>query len=349
MERAEPGEKGMNSRFQNALKGVAQKTPPIWFMRQAGRYHKHYQTLRRQHGFMELCKKPELAAEVTLGPVQDFDFDVAILFSDLLFPLEALGMGLSYDPAPELGWQLSESTRKRLRTVDEALPELQFQKEAMQAARRVLPQDKSLIGFVGGPWTLFTYAVQGEHKGALIEAKTSLALYRRFVETLLPLLEANIQLQFEGGAEIVMLFDTAAGELSPEIFKTEIEPHITSLARKFPARLGYYSKGTTPAHLTGIRRHPEFAGFGVDHRFDLTEELLRQPRGFLQGCFDQALLFCKPDDFQRHLDEYLQPLLRLTPEQRRFWICGLGHGVLPATPEENVRHFVRHVREVFAE
>src|SRR5215213_2056337 len=96
-----------NERFQNARERRPQDIPPVWFMRQAGRYHKHYQALRKQHGFMELCKDPALAAEVALGPIQDFDFDVSILFSDLLFPLEAMGMGLSYDPAPKLEWQLT--------------------------------------------------------------------------------------------------------------------------------------------------------------------------------------------------------------------------------------------------
>src|SRR3984893_18444707 len=103
-----------NVKFQNALNKIPQKAPPIWFMRQAGRYHRHYQNLRKNHSFMELCKDPALAAQVALGPVEDFDFDVAILFSDLLFPLEALGMGLSYDPAPKLGLKLTSDNIKKL-------------------------------------------------------------------------------------------------------------------------------------------------------------------------------------------------------------------------------------------
>ena len=98
----------MNERFQNALARRPQAVPPVWFMRQAGRYHSHYAGLRRQHSFMDLCLQPELAAEVALGPVQDFGFDVAILFSDLLFPLRGLGMGLTYtDAGPELDFHLS--------------------------------------------------------------------------------------------------------------------------------------------------------------------------------------------------------------------------------------------------
>src|SRR6516162_5335748 len=105
----------MNERFQNALKRKAQEIPPIWMMRQAGRYHSHYQKLRAKYDFMELCKNPELASEVAMGPIMDFDFDVAILFSDLLFPLEALGMGLKYDPAPRLHRRLTSETIMDLR------------------------------------------------------------------------------------------------------------------------------------------------------------------------------------------------------------------------------------------
>src|SRR5437773_2415535 len=100
-----------HARLHNALARRPQSTPPIWLMRQAGRYHKHYQALRAQHSFIDLCKQPELAAEVALGPVLDFGFDVAILFSDLLFPLEALGMALTYtDHGPQLGWKLDEES-----------------------------------------------------------------------------------------------------------------------------------------------------------------------------------------------------------------------------------------------
>lgn len=106
--------------FQNALKRVPQNIPPVWFMRQAGRYHQHYQALRKQHTFMEMCKDADLAAEVAMGPIEDFDFDLAILFSDLLFPLEAMGMGLEYNPAPTLGWQLNDDTISKLRSVNKS-------------------------------------------------------------------------------------------------------------------------------------------------------------------------------------------------------------------------------------
>src|SRR6266498_1093564 len=112
-------------RFQNALARRTQPTPPIWMMRQAGRYHSHYRALRQKYSFMDLCKQPELATEVALGPVLDFDFDAAILFSDLLFPLEALGMGLEYtEGGPLLEWRLNEQTISELRSVEDAWPKL---------------------------------------------------------------------------------------------------------------------------------------------------------------------------------------------------------------------------------
>ena len=334
-----------NARFHNALNRHPQSVPPIWLMRQAGRYHKHYQALRARHSFMDLCKQPELAAEVALGPVLDFDFDAAILFSDLLFPLEALGMGLEYsESGPRLGWKLDPQSITRLRTVADAWPHLLFQGDALRATRDRLPGDRSLIGFVGGPWTLFVYAVEGTHKGGLSESKKLLALFPRFCETLVPLLERNIEMQLAGGAEIVMIFDTAAGELAPNAFHAEVVPQLQKLTRKNGSRIGYYSKGTQPAHL----RHALFnervlAGLGFDHRWDLTEAFAVSAGGFVQGNFDQTLLLSHPDDLRKHLQTYLRPMSAQSPAG---WICGLGHGVLPGTPEANVRLFVNTVREV---
>lgn len=343
-----------NKRFQAALSGEVQATPPVWFMRQAGRYHAHYQALRKKHSFMELCKNPNLAAEVALGPILDFDFDVSIFFSDLLFPLEAMGMGLTYTDAkgPELGWHLTEDNLNHLRPVNEAIEGLLFQRDALAETRRVLPPNKSLIGFVGSPWTLFTYAVQGRHAGSLQEVKSQLALFPQFCEVLMPLLERNIEIQFEGGAEIVMLFDTAAGEISPWLYREVVLPQISKLAHKFPGKIGYYSKGTQKAYFVDpVWRDGTFAGMGIDHRWDLSTVLsapvAERHLGFTQGNFDEALLFSHEGDFQSHVLKYLEPIRKLRPEQRAGWVCGLGHGVLPKTPEASVRKFIQIVREVF--
>lgn len=335
-----------NEKFKNAIAGIAQKVPPIWFMRQAGRYHQHYQKLRARYDFMQLCKEPELAAEVALGPIRDFDFDAAILFSDLLFPLEALGMGLKYEPGPILDRQLCLQDLKNLQPLPAAKKFLQFQKKSLQMTREMLPKNKSLIGFIGGPWTLFSYAVGGGHDGSLIAAKNQMEFFNHFSEIMLPLLIENIQLQIEGGADIIMIFDTAAGELSPQMFNSHVAEGLNSLAKKYPKRLGYYSKGTHNFHLSEkIFANQSWAGFGVDHRWDISQALQTRQHGFLQGNFDQALLFSNPDEFADKLREWLKPIKDLPPQKRCGWICGLGHGVLPKTPESNVRSFVHIVRE----
>jgi uroporphyrinogen decarboxylase len=334
-----------NARFQNALARRTQATPPIWLMRQAGRYHRHYQALRQKYSFMDLCKRPELAAEVAYGPVMDFGFDAAILFSDLLFPLEALGMGLEYtDHGPELGWNLNEKTLAQLRPIEDAWPQLLFQGDAMRATRERIPPDRSLIGFVGGPWTLFVYAVEGSHQGSLVESKRMLSLFPRFCETIVPLLARNIQLQLDGGAEVVMIFDTAARELAPDVFKAAVVPQLEALTAKNGLRIGYYSKGTQPAHLrNSLFTEGGLAGVGIDSRWQMSEAFELFTNGFVQGNFDQALLFCERSDLKHHLNRYLAPL---ADQERPGWICGLGHGLLPGTPEDNVRFFVDTVREV---
>ena len=187
----------MNTLFKNAIECKAQKVPPIWFMRQAGRYHKHYQNLRAQHTFEQLCRQPELAAQVALGPIEDFDYDVAILFSDILFPLDGLGLQLSYsDAGPKLEQSLkngfSLDAAKLQDSVANALSQLSFQAQALKITREVLPQSKSLIGFVGGLWTLFVYACEGGHAGAMTFPKDHFFRDSNFVQALTQVIRGNI-------------------------------------------------------------------------------------------------------------------------------------------------------------
>ncbi len=339
----------MKNLYLKALNREAVSTPPIWMMRQAGRYHAHYQGLRAKHSFMDLCLVPELATEVAMGPIQDFDFDAAILFSDLLFPFKALGQGLEYtEQGPRLGFQLSLQNISKLKPWDKAIHEMDFQKKAMQLTRQKLSSEKALIGFVGGFWTLFVYAVEGSHAGSLTLSKRYLfELWPQFIEIMRPFIKANIQLQLDGGADVVMIFDTAAGELSPSLYQKIVLPELKYLADQFPNKLGYYSKHTTPAHFNT----PDFdqikiLGCGYDHRFNLIEQIKKNKTGFTQGNFDQSLLHLNTSDFKKVLNEYLKPFADLAPTERLGWICGLGHGVLPKTPEANVKLFVQTVREM---
>lgn len=146
---------GMNL-FQKTIRMENEGRPPVWLMRQAGRYHSHYQELKRRYTFMELCKDTDAAVETTMGPIRDFDFDAAILFSDLLFPLEAMGTGLRYAPGPKLDWHLkSKADLARLKGGAPLASHMAFQGEAMSKIRQVLPESKGLIGFVGAPGASF--------------------------------------------------------------------------------------------------------------------------------------------------------------------------------------------------
>lgn len=327
-------------------------TLPVWFMRQAGRYHSHYQNIKKDSDFMTMCKTPELACEVTLGPIQDFKFNAAILFSDLLFPLEQLGMGLSYKSGPpKLEWHLeSAEDIKKLKVISPAREFFAFQGEACKLLRTRLPKDVTLLGFVGAPFTLYTYAVEGSHAGNLVSAKKGLydGRFEAFTQILLPELLQEMLVQAENGAQAVALFDTAAGELSPQDYKELIVPKITELLKAFKAKspetkIIYYSKHTQSHHLNALDlTHIDV--IGVDWRCDLVEiQRLLPPHVFVQGNFDPAWLHLPWDLLEKKAHAYYNELRARGLDFKR-WVAGLGHGVLIETPEENVRKLVELIQ-----
>jgi uroporphyrinogen decarboxylase len=346
---------------ENALsKALARRNsarPPVWFMRQAGRYHRHYQRLRQDYDFVSLCKIPKLATEVTLGPMRDFDFDAAILFSDLLFPLEAMGLGLTYTPGPTLDRRLDTfAAVDALASGPGRAADLQFQADAVTQIRRALPLHKGLIGFAGGPWTLFVYGTDGSHQGGLASARRGLldGRYEHFCERLTELLAASLAQQAEAGADAVAIFDTAAGELSAAEFAAHIVPPLRAVLAHFRARVPatpviYYSKNTTAdhwRHLEGL----DLQCLGIDWHQDIAEVLERFGERFaVQGNVDPAWLLLPPEQFELKLRPWLERVARLPAKRRMGWICGLGHGVLPTTPEGNVRRFLQLQREIFDE
>jgi uroporphyrinogen decarboxylase len=329
--------------------------PPVWFMRQAGRYHRHYQALRARHEFIELCKQPQLAAEVTLGPIEEFGFDAAILFSDLLFPLEAMGMGLRYVPGPQLDWYLrSADDLAKLQGGAERALQMSFQARAIELLRARLPAQLCLIGFVGGPFTLYAYAVAGSHEGFVRGGLDGLdnGLYQGFNERLCELLAANMALQAQAGADCVAIFDTAAGTLSPEQFARYAVPPLAVVMREFRARCPdtpviYYSRDTGPAHWAALHGI-DLQCLGIDWRHDMVEVLRSQgARWSVQGNIDPQWLLLPAADLERRLRDCFTRLLEQPAALRAGWVCGLGHGVLQATPEANVRLALRIQREMF--
>jgi uroporphyrinogen decarboxylase len=328
--------------------------PPVWMMRQAGRYHSHYQSLKRYNDFISLCKNPLLAAETALGPVHDFNFDAAILFSDLLFPLEAMGTGLRYDPGPKLDLQVRTlDDVAKLKGGAEQAGFMQFQAEALKLTRMRLRGDKGLIGFVGGPFTLYVYAAAGSHEAAkaALPGLTN-GVYQAFNAKLLDLLAANMLLQSRAGAECVALFDTAAGEIDAATYGEHVVPVLADVLARFrkldpTTPVIYYSRGTGPAYWDLLKDLP-FQCLGIDWRHDMAEVLARYgDRWAIQGNVDPEWLHLPGDELERRLRAYFEPLEALSPELRRGWICGLGHGILQRTPEPNVRRFVSLQRELF--
>jgi uroporphyrinogen decarboxylase len=336
--------------------------PPVWFMRQAGRYHRHYQALRARHEFIELCKNPVLATEVTMGPIEDFGFDAAILFSDLLFPLEALGLGLEYSPGPKLSWYLRETAElKRLTGGAARAVHMQFQAEALQLLRRRLPVDRGLIGFVGGPFTLYAYATAGSHEGFTRQGLLGLdevtgasaGLYRGFCELLVPMLAANLVLQAEAGADAMAIFDTAAGALTPAQFAVHVAGPLRQVIAAFRQRcptmpLIYYSRDTGRAHWAALRSLGVQC-LGIDWRHELAATLtVETPHWAVQGNIDPEWLRLPAAELEQRAGAVWQAVRALPATVRAAWICGLGHGVLQQTPEDNVRLLLRLQREIFA-
>jgi len=330
--------------------------PPVWFMRQAGRYHAHYQALRARHDFIDLCKRPQLACEVTMGPIEDFGFDAAILFSDLLFPLEALGMGLRYDPGPKLDWHLRErADLARLRSGAGTLAELDFQAEATRLVRARLGAERALIGFVGGPFTLYAYAVAGSHEGFARSGLPGLedGLYAGFCERLEELLAGNMALQARAGADCVALFDTAAGALDPAQFARHAAGPLARVVARFRAACPrtpviYYSRDTGPAHWRALEAL-DLQCLGIDWRHDLAAMLTElSPRWCLQGNLDPEWLRLPAAELEPRVRAVFARVRALPAAARAAWVCGLGHGVLQHTPEDNVRLVLRIQKEMFA-
>ncbi len=345
-----------DSLFSRALKKSNRGRPPVWFMRQAGRYHSHYQALRKKYSFLDLCKKPEIACEAALGPVRDFGFDAAILFSDLLFPLEVMGMGLRYDPGPKLEGRLAAlGDAKRLKQGAALAAGMDFQAEAILKLRKALEPSIGLLGFVGGPATLYTYAVEGTHAGELASAKEGFTdgRYQLFTEKLHELLVANMVSQAKAGADAIAILDTAAGEFDLGLYRGTLVPAIKAIAEDFKkacpgVSLVYYSKSTDPGYWETLRGLP-LDGLGVDWKVPMPQVLSAfGDQWAIQGNWDPHALLLPPSELEPLLIQWFTGIKALGPQKTRGWICGLGHGILPGVPEGNVRLFLKLQKQVFA-
>ncbi|MAX67439.1 MAG: uroporphyrinogen decarboxylase [Halobacteriovoraceae bacterium] len=343
----------MNTIFENRTTINGKTQVPVWFMRQAGRYHDHYQNLKKSHDFMTLCKNPKLACEVTMGPIEEFNFDAAILFSDLLFPLEQMGMDLVYNPGPKLGHKLeSLSDLKKLKhNCDQSF--FNFQAEACTLLKETLQPSKTLLGFVGAPFTLYAYAVEGSHAGSLVSSKKGLydGRFEGFCDLLLPNVLEEMKIQAKGGADAICIFDTAVGELTLKDFREKALPKLKWLTSRFKKsypnkKIIYYSRNTHLNHLRMIE-DDHIDVLGVDWRHNLAEVLNEFSNDYyIQGNFDPCWLHLEWKDVEKNLQEFHQELVESQVDFSR-WICGLGHGVLQHTPQENVQRAVKYIHDNF--
>lgn len=342
--------------YQAAIERKNQRRPPVWMMRQAGRYHSHYQQLKKKYSFIELCKIPEVACEVTLGPIREFDFDAAILFSDLLFPLEAMGMGLKYEEGPKLDWHFREiSDLRKLNSGRDLVESLEFQSQALKLIRAHLPREKSLLGFVGGPLTLYCYAVEGSHQGHFTSAKAGFldGRWGGFFEKLSDLLIENMLLQAQSGADAIAVLDTCAGEFDSDLYRDQVVPVLRIVFEKFTERssipIVYYSKNTGPAYWESLKSLP-ISCLGIDWKHSLVDTLRNWSEHFaIQGNVDPHWLFLETFELEKRLRTLFESVKNLPLNYRQGWVCGLGHGVLPKTPEANVHAFLRIQKEIFSE
>ena len=326
----------MKELFKNALERTDQSCPPIWMMRQAGRYQPSYMEMKEQFTFEQMCKLPQVAAKVAMLPIDEFDFDVAILFSDILYHIEGLGLPLKFDPGPKFEWHLTEENYKDHSDISKAMKHLSFQQSAIKVTREALSPKKSLVGFVGGPWTLLNYAL-GENKNKVSDDFK----FKYLKDVIIPLLQSSIRKQKEAGADAVMLFDSELANIHKKFFDEKYIPMLKLIADI--GNTAYYAR-TLPYNSLNKVIDIGFAGVGIDSTVDLNKTLKKVEHGFVQGNFDETLLLQTSETILKYeIQKWLD-----TIDDPRGWVCGLGHGIIKETPTRNVKLFVDMVRKHFS-
>ena len=340
-----------DSLFLRACRREPVPRPPVWMMRQAGRYLPEYRAVREKASFLDLCYQPELAIEVTMQPIRRYDFDAAIIFSDILVPLIPMGANFSFGGGPPKLDEPFDNPKAlaRLKKVD-PVKDIPWIHRALAGMREALSPEKALLGFAGAPFTLFCYLVEGEGSRHFERAKRLMWTEPRLAEEILQLLAETIgdylAAQLDHGADAVQLFDTWGGLLHPEDFEQFALPYARQVFDRV-AQTGapsiYYLNGN-PA-LLSAQSAAGSTVVGVDWRVRLTEVRRRVPENVaIQGNLDPIVLLTDPETVRRRTRAMLEEMA-----DRPGYIVNLGHGVTPPTPLECVEAFVNTVRESGAE
>jgi uroporphyrinogen decarboxylase len=337
----------MNNRFLDACRRRPTDVRPVWFMRQAGRYLKPYRDLRVRHTILEICKRPDLAATVTLMPVEILDVDAAIIFADLLLPLEPMGLKLHYAAGEGPVIENPVRTSQDVDTLSISnTDDLGYVGEAIQIVCKALGGRIPVIGFVGAPFTMASYMIEGGISRTFLRTKRLMysneTLWRRLMGKLVDVLGPYALMQVASGARAIQVFDSWVGALGPDDYVRFVQPYSRALIDRIR------SSGVPVIHfgtgIGGFFRELHAAGgdvLGIDWRINIDQAWMDiSYRTAIQGNLDPAALFAPLPELKMKVHE----LLKRTGS-RPGHIFNLGHGILPETPVENVKACVQFVRE----
>jgi uroporphyrinogen decarboxylase len=330
----------MNDRLLRACRRQPVDRTPVWMMRQAGRYLKEYRQIRANVGFLDLCKNTDLAAEVSLQPYKILGVDAVIFFSDILIPIEAMGVDVSLtDKGPEIGNPIRSAQDVEKLSIPDPAAEVPFVGSIIKKLRADLQNEVPLIGFAGAPWTLASYMIEGGGSKSFAEIKTLAYKEPRVLHRLLDKLASTISsyllFQIEAGAQVVQLFDTWAGELNRSDYEEFALPYTRRIFEEVGHRVPriLYLNGTSALLESMVASGADV--ISVDWRIAMSDARRRiGGRAAIQGNLDPCVLLGAKERILAKTKEILDAA---GPEGH---ILNLGHGILPPTPVENARAFI---------
>ncbi|QMU56195.1 MAG: uroporphyrinogen decarboxylase [Candidatus Mycalebacterium zealandia] len=348
-----PKSSAQNSLFMKTCRLEKTGRTPIWIMRQAGRYLKEYRKIRAKVPFLELCKNPELAAEVTLLPIEKFDFDAAIIFADILLILEPLGIRVEFTKGD--GPKIKNTVRSApsVDAMREFDPEkMDYVSKAVAMARRSLSPEVALLGFAGAPFTVASYLIEGGGSSTYLNTKNLMrsdeGLWNALMEKLSTATASYLNAQINAGADAVQIFDSWAGCLSPDDYRRFVMPHtkavFDALPRRVPAIHFGVGAGALLSDMKSAMKSGGVSVVGIDWTVDLSEAW--KTLGYktaIQGNLDPSILLGDRKSMENSAVSILKKAAG-----RPGHIFNLGHGVMPSTRPDNVAALVEKVREFSA-
>jgi len=336
--------------FLDACRKKPTPYTPIWIMRQAGRYQKEYRAIRSKVSFIELCKTPDLAAQVTLLPVEQLGVDAAIIFADILLILEPLGIGFEFakDHGPKIHEPVrtTEAVDRVAETID-VQESLGYVMQSIAKTRAALPADIPLIGFAGAPFTLASYVIEGGGSKNYHEAKKLMlgdeGAWNALMEKLTTALIGYLNAQVEAGADALQLFDSWVGALSPAEYTRYVQPHVKRLFDGLDSSVPHIHFGTGNPALYPLMKEAGGDVIGIDWRDDLGKVWAGLGDVAIQGNLDSAAVLAPREIMKQEATAVLE-----SAGGRPGHIFNLGHGIMPEADVDQVRALVDHVHEVSA-